>query len=349
MGVFKRGKYWWIDYYIEGRRVRRNTKTSSKRRAGEILAKVRTDIVEGRLDLHRATTSSVTFSAFALQYLEYSEQNKKPLSYQRDCISMKTLLAFFGVRKITDITPMLVEHYKAERRRAGRKPATINRELACLKHMFTIAITYKLARENPCKQVPMLREDNEITNPLCDEDEVLLLQHADPEVRDVVICALDTGMRRGEIFDLRWPNVDLRRRVIRVAKAKSPKDRYVDVTDRLHAVLTRRRRDSDGEYVFASPKTGGRRTRVDKGFKRALERAGLADKGYRFHDLRHTFATRLVEAGHNLRTIQDLMGHSSLRMLERYTHPGEESRRDAIRSLDRRREPTTIEFGETSG
>ncbi len=341
MGIYKRGNTWWIDYYLDGRRIRQNTHTTIRRRAEEILAKVRTETIEGRLNLQRVQPSP-KLKDFVERYLEHSKQNKKPSSHKRDCLSVKMLNEFFGHKRLRDIHPLLIEHYKKRRLEAHKSTATINREVACLKHIFSMAIVWGVAFDNPVKRVRMFHEDNEITNPLSDEDEALLLENAAPHLMDIIICALDTGMRRGEIFEMRWADVNLASRSIRVVKTKTNKKRDIPISARLQEVLGRLKRHSKNEYVFVSPKTGEKLTKVDTAFHRAIERAGLEAKGYRFHDLRHTFATRLIEEGESPVVVKELLGHSSLRMLERYAHPGEPSKRDAIQALDRRRRRKTV-------
>lgn len=219
-----------------------------------------------------------------------------------------------------------------------------------MKAIYNVAMKNDKALSNPVTQVRMLHEDNEVVNPITDEDEALLLAkdnknntyHAAQHLRDLIVCGIDTGMRRGEMFDLRWPSVDLVGRTIRVENSKTHKARTIEVNDRLHEVLLRLKRESQNEYVFVSPKTGGRLTKIDTAWRRANERAGLRHKGYRVHDLRGTFITRLFEEGMNAKTIMDLSGHSSLRMLERYARPGAELRREAVAALDRRRERKNV-------
>jgi integrase len=340
MGVYKRGKHWWVDFYVDGVRVRQNTKATSKQNALDVWAKARAEAVEGKFDLQRVKRSA-TLEDFAGQYLEHSEQNKKPSTYERDCMSIKHLKAYFGKRQLRNIKPMLIEHYRRKRLEEGRAPATVNREVGCLRHLMTIAANNGLLLDNSAKRVRALREDNEIVNPFTDEDEALVLANTAPHIRDIAICAFDTGMRRGEILNLEWSNVDLARRTIRVEKTKTDKWRDIPITARLMEVLTRLHKDSQTGYVFPNPRTGGKLTKVSKGWRRAIERAGLADKGYRFHDCRGTFITRLVEEGESLITIKQLSGHTTTRMLERYARPGERSRREAIAALDRRRQPKT--------
>jgi integrase len=350
MRVFKRGRTWWIDYTFDGERIRESAHTESKRKAERLLAKRTAAVFEGRYNF-RDTKKSPTFSDYAEEYMRgYSRMNKKPLSYRRDQVSVKSLTRFFGKYRLNHIEPMLVEHFKRRRTEIDKRTrATVNRELALMKHIYTIAVRNKRAATNPLRDVRLFREDNEIVNPITDRDEERLLENAAPHLRDLIVCGVDSGLRRQEIFELTWDRVDLTRRTIRVENTKTGKPRTVPITNRLMRVFRRLKETSKSEYVFTNPSTGGPLTRIDTAWRRANERAGLKHKGYRFHDCRGTFCTRLVEAGQSIITIKQLSGHTTTRMLERYAKPGEASRREAIEALDRRRVKSVVDFKRRSG
>ena len=332
MGLYKRGNTWWMAYAADGRTIRESTRTHNKKMAEKILAERVSAITHGRFDISVRKRSPL-LTEFADEYLEvYSQSNKQPQSYRRDQTSVKSLKAFFGNKRLDDIRPMLIEHYKRARLDGGRKPATINRELACLKHMYTIAMKNGRAKTNPVKEAKLLREDNQVRNVLSREHETLLLDHAAPHIQRVIVCALETGMRLGEILSLKWDYVDLSRCLIRVVRTKTGRAREIDITDRLLAVLNQSPRRAREGHVFRGPE-GRPMTSVKEGYKNALQRAGLGYKAYRFHDLRHTFATRLVEAGADLITVQLLLGHSTIVTTQRYAHPSAEARRAAMARL----------------
>lgn len=148
-------------------------------------------------------------------------------------------------------------------------------------------------------------------------------------VKDVVTMALNTGMRQGEIFNLCWFEVDLTRGVIHVRRTKTGKDRFVPINSRLRPLLENLNRSS--EHVFPSPKTGRALIDVKRQFDRAKILAGIAD--FRFHDLRHTAATRMADNGADVFTIAAILGHSDIRMTSRYTHATDRARRAAVESL----------------
>lgn len=330
MGVFKRGDVWWIDYRFQGRRLRESTGTKSRKRAEQLLAKRQAEVFEGRFAF--APQASVPhFADFAATYIEeFSKHNKKKSSLRRDIGIANNLSGYFGAKKLDAITPMLIEHYKNRRRSDDAAPATVNRELACLKHMFTIAMRDRLVVENPVRSVRMFRVDNEVTNVLSQEDEGRLLEAAAPHLKRVIVCALDTGMRLGEILSLTWRQVDLSRSLIRVEHTKSGKPREIPISERLRTTLGRA--GAHDESVFVGPK-GEAVDSVKTAMNAALRRSGLSARGIRFHDLRHTFATRLIEHGVDPFTVQELLGHQSITTTQRYAHPARRSKVDAIKKL----------------
>src|ERR1051326_275891 len=148
-------------------------------------------------------------------------------------------------------------------------------------------------------------------------------------VKDIVTMALNTGMRQGEIFSLRWFDVDLTRGFVHVRQTKTGKDRFIPINSRLRILLEGLGRSS--EHVFPSPKTNRALIDVKRQFDRAKMSAGIPD--FRFHDLRHTAATRMADNGADVFTIAAILGHSDIRMTSRYTHATDRARRAAVESL----------------
>jgi len=328
MAVYqKRGK-WFIDYYYQGRRIRESVGTS-KKEATQALATRKTEILQGRyhwLDEKR----TVLFEALAREYQDYSNANKR--SWGRDQTSLKNLGSFFHGRLLSHISPWMVEKYKQSRLEAGMKPATINRELACLKHMFSLAVRWGKLREHPLRKVKLLREENRVERILSEEEEARLLRAANEPLRSILVVALHTGMRRGEILTLPWSCVDFERAQITVVNAKNGRSRKIPVNEILAQTLRGRKPGTDGgTFVFADPETGQPWGSVKTAFLASLRRAGIAR--IRFHDLRHTFATRLVDRGVDLLTVKELLGHSSIAMTMRYAHPIQENMRRAVELL----------------
>jgi integrase len=181
-----------------------------------------------------------------------------------------------------------------------------------------------------------LRENNRRTRYLTmEEEEALLNQLTGPRahLRPIVLLAIYTGMRKGEIFNLQWSDIDFQRGFLRVAKSKNGRDRWIPMNRLVSDALDelRENADVDNPLIFPSIKTGGRIVDIKKGFSKACREAGLVN--LHFHDLRHTTATRLGEDGTDITTIAEFLGHTDLRMTARYTHATDRNLRAAADGL----------------
>lgn len=259
-------------------------------------------------------------------YLPWSKENKRSTS---DQYYVEVFKAFFKRKTFAEISSMLIEKFKSERRKtptkAGnpRKPASINRELECLSSIFLMAMRkpHRFISENPCREVTKLKEENQRNRYLAaDEEERLLAACVGDRahLRRIIILAFNTGMRRGEILSLKWSQVDFQRNFIHLIRTKSGKQREVPINSIVREELRALQLKGEGEFVFASPMTGRAFTDCKRSFTKARELAGVDD--LHFHDLRHTTATRMAETGAEPSTIKDILGHSDIRMTDRYTH-----------------------------
>ena len=149
----------------------------------------------------------------------------------------------------------------------------------------------------------------------------------------MVILALNTGLRRGELFNLSWKDIDLDKRQLTVegSTSKSGQTRHIRLNHKAHPVLADWEKQSDGVIVFASPVTGERFDNIKRSWESLRERAGL--ENFVFHDLRHTFASKLAMAGQDLYVIKDLLGHSTVQMTEKYAHLSPDLKANAVEML----------------
>lgn len=272
-------------------------------------------------------------------FLPWSKANKRSWYDDELFTNMIRESKHFKGKTFAQLSPLQLEKFKRERResdtkRGGkRSPATVNRELEILSKIFSLAVTAKVAASNPCLEVPKLRVDNKRTRYLLDEEEPLLLAQCVDErahLGRMIVVAIGTGMRKGDQLGLRWSKVDFQRGVIYVANQKTGKEYTVPMNrDVREAMISLRREATAGaEFVFVNPKTGGPYGDVKRGFAWACDKAGIRD--FRWHDLRHTFGTRLGEAGCSEATIAELMGHTSVATTRRYTHGTEQAKRLAV-------------------
>lgn len=251
----------------------------------------------------------------------------------------RALCEFFRDKTFDQITPMLVEKFKKYRRESVtklgtlRKPATVNRELCVLSKIFTLALDAGLVQANPCLRVRKLRQDNARTRYLSRDEEGRLLNALDrrPVLRDVVTVALNTGMRRGEILSLSWANVDFSRRAINVKNTKTGRDRVVPMNVSVVRVLEGIQAEGiSSEYVFKSNRTDRNLRWIKRAWTAVLVEAKIYD--FRFHDLRHTAATRMADGGADAYTIGAILG-ITIQMSARYTHATSERTRLAVENL----------------
>lgn len=271
-------------------------------------------------------------------YLPLQKTNKKR-SYARDEQIAGVLCDFFKGKTLKEIKKSDVEKLKEVRSESltryerKRSPATVNRELAVLSAIFTLAVDDELIPSNPCRKVRPLRMDNTRNRYLTAEEEKKLLAALDgePWLKNIVTMAIHTGMRRGELFNLRWFDVDFARGVIHVRNTKTDRDRVVPMNKPVREMLKRQPKASG--YVFPSPRTGERLVDIKHKFDEARTAAGIKD--FRFHDLRHTAATRLADAGVNVVVIAEILGHGDIRTTKRYSHAMEEAKREAVEKLSK--------------
>lgn len=162
------------------------------------------------------------------------------------------------------------------------------------------------------------------------EDFDTVYAEAAEHLKPILLTGLNTGMRRDEILSLKWKNVDLVKKYIHVSESKSNKSRDIGINKVLHKALNSLKYTSLEDYVFTYD--GKPIKDIKRAFNSALRRAGV--KKFVFHDLRHTFATNLVMKGFDLRTVQELLGHQSIMMTMRYSHPTPEHKMKAVKSME---------------
>ncbi len=335
MGLYKRQRTWWMRFDYRGHTVRRTTGTTDRRVAEAILAKIRVKMAEGRY-YDTLQDQDRTFADMMTRYLTERSAQKAPKSYQRDQQALKHLLPVFGEKLLGEVTPKLLAAYKAQRRTEEAAPATTNKELQVVRHAFNLAEReWEWCRENPMRKISLESVDNQIDRWLTEEEEGRLLAVAPAWLRPLIVFALHTGMRQGEILSVQWHDVDFTRRTLVVMKSKNRERRTLPLNHTVVALLAEKHAagGSDTGLVFTTSTGTGLKARyVVRAFSKARDRAGLPE--FRFHDLRHTFATRLAQRGVDLYKVQRLLGHKTGVMTQRYAHHSPESLRDGVHVLD---------------
>jgi integrase len=346
MALYRRGDEWWYHFWYQGQHIQQRTHTTNKQEARRKEAIHKAQLVLGQ---QTATPKeNPTFADFAPHYLKYSQANKPSYGVERYYIN-GTLVPFFGKLGLNKITPFHVELYKQKRLSDGLKKSSINREIGLLKSMLSIAVKWELTDKNGAKEAKLFKLDDPLPDRvLAYEEETRLLAACDqpelryraPHLKSIILVALYTGLRRGEILRLRWSDINLQQNmlIVRKSKTRSGQGRRVDLNSVLREWFLSLFEQGCGEWVFPSPKRfqkPGEPERhigdVKNAFRRAVRLAGI--EPITFHQLRHTFCSRLADAGVPLPVIQDLAGHASIMMTRRYTHPSNDLKKRAVELL----------------
>jgi integrase len=291
--------------------------------------------------LNKKKEIRIGFRDFAVQYRKWAEANNRSYKKSKEWI-IERLVGYFGEKLLSDITSWHVEKYKSKRKEEILKRniekvakakqislATANRELACLQHMFGRAIEWGKTEKNPVAKVKSFKENNGRLRFLLPEAINCLIDCCPSFLRPIVITAVCTGLRKGEIVNIKWDDIDFRNRVIYIADTKNGEKREVSMNDLLTETLKSIKRNDTSPYVFCD-KEGKPYYRFEKSFATALEKAGIKD--FRFHDLRHTFASNLVMEGVDLATVRELLGHKSIEMTLRYSHLSPDHKSKAVKN-----------------
>jgi integrase len=304
-------------YGSDGKQRWDSCHTQNKTEAQALLDQRRVAVREGQLpEVKRFKT--VLFTELAEDYKLWAEKQK---NYKNKKYIIDKLSVTFGSLNLDQFTTQLVEQCQSEQLKKGGKPATVNRYLATLKHMFTKAVEWEMVPERireKVRRVKFLQENNQRLRFLSQEEMANLIQACGEHVRPIVITALNTGMRRNEILSLKWEQVDLKHGFIFLYDTKNGEKREIPINNPLRETLSALTHHIISPYVFWRGEDGRRYKEVKKSFQTALRKAEIND--FRFHDLRHTFASQLVMAGADLVTVKELLGHKTLDMTLRYSH-----------------------------
>ncbi|MBI5847208.1 MAG: site-specific integrase [Nitrospirae bacterium] len=345
MGLYLRGKIYWFKINTNEGRIQRSTGTANKRLAENIYAKAKTEVVEGRWFKEQEIKSDPSFQELAEEYENWM-QGRYRSNFKVYLISQ--LKERFRDYSLSMISVRELEKLQSEKLKAGKhqkmidgkiqnvpnKPATINRFLAVIAHMFTKAADWKMIDRANIPKIKMLKENNKRLRYLSKEECSELIAACDPHLRPIVITALNTGMRKQEILGLKWDaNVDLKHGFILLSITKNGERREIPINATLRNALQSMQRRLDVKYVFFDPISGKPYQEVKKSFATALRRAKIQD--FHFHDLRHTFASQLVMAGIDLVTVKELLGHADIKMTLRYAHLAPSHKVKAVEIYDR--------------
>ncbi len=357
MSVFKRGKNYFIDYRFppgrSGTRIRE--RVGPKKDEAVIRLAERLEEIRHGLDPRLKRIKPRLLEDVMVEFLEdhvgvqvEAVRDDGPVRLQRTpvqtCVRKKKdsampvynatlLLQKFDGAILQAITAKRIGEFISARLAAGVRGQTINHQVRLLASMFKWAIERGYVVENPVRTVKKFREGPGREFFLSEEQSALLLEKIDDGFRTLVLAALHTAARRGELIKVTWADLDLEKRLVTFRDTKNGEDRTVPLSATLTAALKRLPRPIAGGPVFRTdagkPLTP---TIIRRPFRKAVKAAGLV--GFRFHDLRHSAASFMVQAGVPLNTVRAILGHKSLGMVLRYSHLAPEHLRDGVDALD---------------
>jgi integrase len=317
--------------YQNGRGRTRQLKIADERdvtlsQARQLADGLRNKIAMGEDPLdEKAIQSQVpTFADFiADQYMPYVKSYKR--SWDTDVSLLKNhLLPRFGKRYMDEITRQDIVKMHGDRKASGAAAGSANRLLIMMRYIFNLALKWEVPgiKANPCKGVPLMEENNKMERYLSVEEAQRLYEAVckseNTMLQYIVPMLILTGARKREVLDARWEDFDLGRKAWRIPISKSGKARHVPLSEGALALLANIPRNMDCKWAFANPETGKPYVSIFYAWNTARKSVGLSD--VRMHDLRHSFASLLINSGRTLYEVQHILGHTQVKTTQRYAH-----------------------------
>jgi integrase len=309
--VYKRERspYWYVSYASNGKRYRYSLGVTDKDNARILAADIEKQLTLGQ-DPGAESAKKTLLSEFLVKYLEYTERINAPSTfrYKRDWV--RFFLKRYADRPLSAITKESLENYRTERRKKVSGP-TVNREFENIRHALNLAVEWGYLEKNPATGIKSYRSTPGRVRYLTEDEFERLILACDSALKSAIITAVNTGLRRGELFDLEVKDINFDRRLLTVKRGKNQAGRVIPLNDNAVEALRESIAGRKEGRVFLLPN-------FRKRFIKAVETAGIED--FTFHDLRHTFASWLVMSGVDLATVSTLMGHRTIQMTMRYAH-----------------------------
>lgn len=276
----------------------------------------------------------VTLNKVLDNFLEYSANNKK--SYKQDKSRVRILKEYFKIRYAKDVKPSDIEKLKSSFLNKGLSKITINRYIEVISKAFNMAIDNELISKTPIKKNAKFSQKNYVVRSLSQEEETRLMKVLSaPEyeyLKGIVIVALNTALRRQNILDLTWEQIDLEGKVIEITENKSNKHIFKPINDTLLQYFQSIPEKNRVGYVFINPLTGKKCKEIKRAWKTVKEKANLTN--FRFHDLKHTVGTRLADKGVPIPVIRAILDHSDIKTTMRYVHTADKQILSAMNLLN---------------
>ena len=355
--IYKREDVWYADLRIQGRRIRK--RLGKSKHLAELALKD-LEIKAERNQLGFLDYKEISIKDFFEEFRRYSQANHRPASQARYRAVVQNFLRFVQdstqCNKVGQISPDIIEKYKIHRRSVpvarngakvervrkeavsqGAKGYTINFEITALRTIFNLAIQWKYLEKNPASAVKLLKTDDSKQRRFLSESECRrLLQHAEKEDYPIFATFLNTGMRRAELVNLEWSDIDFQKGIIKIQRKSFwlPKtgEREIPMNETAREILMKL--PKRGNFVFTDKR--GKQLNPDLVRDRLKETAKEAkiENLTEIHALRHTFASQLITNGVDLPSVQKLMGHSDIQTTMIYTHQTTDHLKSAISKLN---------------
>ena len=315
MGVYRRGKFYWVTFSHNGKPVYQSTKQTDRKLAERFAASFQAACQEGRFNPARR---DATVSEALARYLEIHLKPNHPASFDRASHVVKRMSGYFGAdTPLSRLRPM-VDQYKAWRKQTVTA-ATVKREIIILKAACRKALEWEMISQDPLAGYKLDKVDNKRVRYIEDSEFSRLINAAHPDLAPILLMARHTGMRQGELLALQWSDLDLKRGWLCVRHSKSGESRFVPLTTTLLEMLEKTPLSEREGFVFQHDgKPLDRHGFPEHWFRKAVKLSGLMD--FRFHDLRHTFASHAAMRGVDVQSLAAILGHKTLRMTQRYAH-----------------------------
>ncbi|MCK4573061.1 MAG: site-specific integrase [candidate division Zixibacteria bacterium] len=360
--IYKRGRNWYIDVRVKGRRIRKRVGPSKD------IAKLalKDAEVKAARDEFGFAKDDISIDKFIERFLDYSRANHQPATTNRYRAVIDHFQAFLkslhGVTFISEVTAETIDRYKVYRKdawvnpngqpvesdddvnghtRKGARGHTINFEVGTLRTIFNLAIKWGYLKDNPARGITKLKVNDSKSQRFLSKEECQRLLDACPEqLYPVYFTFLNTGMRKAELENLEWSDIDFKRRKIKIRRKEDwqPKtgEREIPISDSLLDLLQslkdKNTRTVNSDYVFCHKDGGKLRTKLREKLISIAKKAEIEDLT-RVHTLRHTFASHLVMSGVDLPTVKKLMGHSDIQTTMIYAHLAPDHLADAVNKL----------------
>jgi len=341
--IFKRGRSWVLDFRHKGQRHKITLGPLPNRSAArEVAQTIRAGVIKEGHGIAARPAPSLTLDRAARLLIEWAKGDGRPKTARWYEGMLRPVLRHLGDKRLSDVSAFTLEKYKRARleevaqQRSGRAVTgqrAVNAELSVLRRLYNMMITWNKAAANPVKGVKRFKEGEPRTRWLTGEEIGRLLANCNPRLKPAIVTALHTGLRCGELLSLRAGDVDLVRRTVtvRAAFSKNGESRSVPMNDALTQALRPLIIGKPSEAPVFESRKGEAYRSLRTAFATACRKAGITD--FRWHDLRHTYASHLVMAGVDLPTVKELLGHKSFGMTLRYSHLSQDHKRQAVDRL----------------